>query len=172
MTTPNRQYHNLGLVVAMGKNGEIGYKNNLIWRIREDLDFFKNTTMGSYMIMGRNTYNSMPKNLEGRKYIVLSRDNNFTLDQPKIVYHVIDEVLSRIEQEQNSKFFVVGGGMIYKTFLPYLSTMYITQIEDTFSLADTYFPQFNENEWTKITDNLKQSEEGINYRHTVLVKKR
>lgn len=172
MTTQNRQYHNLGLVVAMGKNGEIGYKNNLIWRIREDLDFFKNTTMGSYMIMGRNTYNSMPKNLEGRKYIVLSRDSNFTLDQPKIVYHVIDEVLSRITQEQNSKFFVVGGGMIYKAFLPYLSTMHITQIEDTFSIADTYFPQFNENEWTKITGDLKQSEEGINYRHTVLVKKR
>ncbi len=172
MTLQNRKYHNIELVVAMGKNGEIGYKNDLIWRIKEDLDFFKNTTMGSFMIMGRNTYNSMPKNLEGRKYIVLSRDSNFTLESPKIVYHSIDEVLSRVTQDQNSKFFVVGGGTIYKAFLPYLSTMYITQIEDTFPNADTYFPEFNENEWNQITGNLKQSEEGIKYRHIVLVKKR
>ena len=63
---------NLGLIVAIGKNREIGYQNKLIWRIKEDLDFFKNITMNSYIIMGRTTYESLPKNLSGRKYIILS----------------------------------------------------------------------------------------------------
>ncbi len=172
MSQCNRPYSNMGLVVAMGKNGEIGYKNGLIWTIKEDLNFFKNTTMNSYMIMGKNTYFSMPKNLEGRKYIVLSRDHNFILESSKVVHHNINETLSLVAKNKDSMFFVVGGGMIYKLFLPYLSIMYITQIEASYPSADTYFPQFDRDEWNQIVGDLKQSEDGIHYRHTVLVKKK
>lgn len=171
MILQNREHPNLGLIVAMGKNGEIGYQNDLIWRIKEDLTFFKNTTMDSYIIMGRKTYDSMPKNLKGRKYIVLSRDHNFVLDSPKIVHHTVDETLSFVDRDKDSKFLVVGGGAIYNLFLPYVSFMHITQIEDTFEKADTYFSSFNEEEWDKEFGEVMQSEDKINYRHTLLIRK-
>ncbi len=72
----NNVRNNLDLIVAKGKNNEIGYKKDLIWRIKEDLLFFKDVTMNSYIIMGRNTYESMPKKLPGRKYIILSKNEN------------------------------------------------------------------------------------------------
>ena len=112
MALQNNKYPNLGLIVAMGQKGEIGYQNDLFWRIKEDLTFFKNTTMDSYIIMGRNTYDSMPKNLKGRSYIVLSRDNKFNLESPKIVHRNVNETLSFISHEKDSKFWVVGGGII------------------------------------------------------------
>lgn len=171
MTLQNNEYPNLGLIVAMGQNDEIGYQNDLIWRIKEDLTFFKNTTMDSYIIMGRKTYDSMPKNLKGRRYIVLSRDNNFVLDSPKIVHHNVDETLSFVSQAKDSKFLVVGGGAIYNLFLPYVSFMHITQIEDTFEKADTYFSSFDKEEWNSQFGDRMQSEDGINYCHTLLVRK-
>lgn len=67
---------NLSLIAAIGQNMELGYQNDLIWRIKEDLQFFKEKTMGTYIIMGRKTYESLPKNLPGRKYIVLTSDKN------------------------------------------------------------------------------------------------
>lgn len=167
----NKIYPNLGLVVAMGKNREIGYQNGLIWRIKEDLTFFKNTTMHSYIILGRKTYDSMPKNLTGRKYIVLSRDTNFRLESSKIVHHHQDETLSFIEKEKDSSFYVIGGGAIYQSFLPYVSLMHITEIDDSMEDADTYFPTFQEEEWKKEMGDEMTSEEGISYRHTVLVRK-
>lgn len=171
MTLQNKEYSNLGLIVAMGQNGEIGCQNDLIWRIKEDLTFFKNTTMDSYIIMGRKTYDSMPKNLKGRRYIVLSRDNNFVLDSPKIVHHNVDETLSFVSQDKDSRFLVVGGGAIYNLFLPYVSFMHITQIKDSFEKADTYFPSLNKEEWNQQLGENMQSEDGINYRHTVLIRK-
>lgn len=171
MALQNNKYPNLGLIVAMGQNGEIGYQNDLIWRIKEDLTFFKNTTMDSYIIMGRNTYDSMPKNLKGRSYIVLSRDNKFNLESPKIVHRNVNETLSFISHEKDSKFWVVGGGIIYNLFLPYITTMYITQIEDSYPKADTFFQKFNVDEWKREFGELECSENNINYRHTILIKK-
>lgn len=171
MTLQNREYPNLGLIVAMGQNGEIGYQNDLIWRIKEDLTFFKNTTMDSYIIMGRNTYDSMPKNLNGRRYIVLSRNNNFVLDSSKILHRNIDETLSFVSHEKDSKFWIVGGGAIYNLFLPYITIMHITQIEDCYPKADTFFPKFNMDEWQQEFGEMQCSENNINYRHTVLIKK-
>lgn len=173
MTKLNKKYSNLGLIVATGQNREIGYQNELIWRIKEDLDFFKKITMNSYIIMGRNTYESMPKNLKGRNYIVLSRDENFILETPKIVHRNIDETLALASQDNNSKFWVVGGGIIYANFLPYVETMHITRIGDTYPEADTFFPEFNKDEWSEeVSDNLQYQENNLEYKHTVYLRKK
>lgn len=161
------RYENLGLIVAMGRNREIGYNNDLIWRIKEDLDYFKTTTMGSYMIMGRKTYDSMPKNLPGRKYIVLSRSGDLILDSSKILHRSVEETLDFVSKSGALKFYVVGGSTIYKEFLPYVSHMHITEIDDEFSLADTYFPPFKEEEWLVSYGKTKDTQDNLRYRHTL-----
>ncbi len=165
-----KNYDNLGLIVAMGKNREIGYKNNLIWSIKEDLLFFKKVTMDSYIIMGKNTYESMPKNLKGRTYIVLSRNKDFTLEPPKIVHRSIDETLLFIDKNKKEKFWVVGGGIIYQEFLPFVSKMHITKINDSFMGADAFFPAYNSEDWYE-QDSDMLYEENISYKHVLLKRK-
>lgn len=166
-----KNFKNLGLIVATGQNREIGYQNDLIWRIKEDLDYFRKVTMGSYIIMGRNTYESMPKNLSGRRYIVLSRDRNLVLDSKKILNRSVKESLEFIVSKKSEKFFVVGGSAIYKEFLPYINFMHITEIEQSFSLADAYFPDYDENDFTTLEDSGFMMEGNIEYRHKLLLKK-
>ena len=168
-----KEYANLGLIVAVGESKEIGSKNNLIWRIKEDLDFFKNVTMDSYIIMGRKTYESIPKNLLGRKYIVLSQDKYFNLETPKIINRSIDETLEFVSEKKESNFWVIGGGIIYAKFLPYVFSMHITKIHNINSEADTFFPEFNENEWQENRgEELYCPENNVNYRHTLYLKKK
>lgn len=172
MLAQKNKFKNLGLIVAMGENGEIGSNNNLIWKIKEDLNFFKNVTMDSYIIMGRNTYNSMPKNLRGRNYIVLSKNENFNLDAPKLVYRSVEETLKFISQKPASKFWVVGGGAIYEAFLPFINIMHITQIKDSYSNADTFFPDYNVDDWYQNIGEELCSENNIRYRHMLLQRKK
>ncbi len=170
MEQESKIYENLNLIVAIGMQNEIGYQNSLIWRIKEDLQYFKETTMNSYLIMGRNTYESMPKNLKGRNYIVLSTNPSFTLEPPKIVTRSVSETLAIVSSLSDSIFFITGGSSIYNLFLPYVSTMHITEIEDTFKKADTYFPDYHQEDWQQ--DSIeKKTENSLNYKRLVLTRK-
>lgn len=172
MMEKNKQYPNMGLIVATAQNREIGYKKELIYRIKEDLEFFKQITMDSYLIMGRNTYECMPKSLPRRRYIVLSRDEKFNLEPPKIVHRNLEETLTFVSQEKESTFWVVGGAIIYKKFLPYIDKMYITEIFSKYPDADTFFPEFNKDEWYKnCGEELYCSENNVNYRHVLYLRK-
>lgn len=165
-------YNNLGLIVAVGQNNEIGYNNDLIWKIKEDLTFFKNVTMNSYIIMGKKTYDSMPKKLSGRTFIVLSKNQNFTLESSGYLHREVEETLSFITKKNEDYFWVIGGAMIYKQFLPYVNVMHMTKIEQTFSAADTFFPELNSNEWNLKCGEKLNSPEGIVYSHNILTRKK
>lgn len=164
-------YDNLGLVVARGLNGEIGSQNKLIWRIKEDLNFFKQITMNSYIIMGRKTYESMPKNLIGRKYIILSRDNTFSTDASKIICRGVEDTLFLVSLYPEENFWVIGGGEIYRQFLPYVSCMHITEIFAS-KMADVFFPTFSEENFERNDGKVLISEQNISYCHSVLIRKK
>lgn len=136
---------NLSLIAAVGENYELGLDNHLIWKIPEDLRFYKKMTVGKNIIMGRKTLDSMPlKALEKRTPIVISRqqlEEHTSLD----VYHDIKKLIEDIEQS-DKQYMVVGGASIYELFLPYVDTMYLTEIKRSF-IADTFFPYFNIDEW-------------------------
>ena len=136
---------NLELIAAIGKNNELGCNNDLIWHIKQDMQSFKSITMNKSMIMGMNTYNSMPKNLAGRKYIVLTR-KDITIPNVKI-YHSKDSLLDDIK-DKNDGYIVIGGAQIYNLFINDVEIMYLTKIDDTCK-ADVYFPEFNEEEFDK-----------------------
>ncbi len=168
----HKQYSNMGLIVATAQNREIGYKKTLLCRIKEDLEFFKKITMDSYIIMGKNTYESMPKNLPRRKYIVLSRDEEFNLETPKIVHRSLEETLAFVSKERKSTFWVVGGGIVYTNFLPYVDAMHITEICEAYPDADTFFPKFNKDEWYENAgEKLYCSENDVNYKHVLYLKR-
>ncbi len=147
----------ISIIAAIGKNYELGKDNDLIWRIKDDLVNFKKITMGKKVVMGENTYRSLPKQLEGREYIVLSHklkniDNGLVFND----FSKLLEYLKNLDDE----IMIIGGASIYKLFLPYAERLYLTEINAS-AMADVYFPKFDldkyeiEKEETKQTGDLK-----------------
>lgn len=139
--------NNLSLIAAIGPNKELGYNNKLLWHIKDDLAFYKEMSMGKNIIMGRLTLDSMPKTaLVGRKPIVLTKNIISSTEMIKY-FNDLDKLLQVINVSKE-EFMVIGGASIYRQFLPFVDTMYLTHIEDkNTNLADCYFPSFDVNEW-------------------------
>lgn len=107
----------ISIIAAIGKNRELGRGNDLIWHIKEDLKNFKNLTMGKYIVMGKNTYESLPKHLEGRKYIVLS--SSLSEIENGLLFNDFNKLLVFIK-DVDEEVIIIGGASIYKLFLPLL----------------------------------------------------
>ena len=133
----------ISIIAAVGKNNEIGKNNDLIWHIKEDLQNFKNLTMNKYIVMGANTYASLPKRLEGRKYIVLSK--HLEKIENGLVFNNFDNLLEFVNK-QNEEVMIIGGFSIYKLFILYADRLYLTEIDDAKD-ADTYFPDFDKSKY-------------------------
>ena len=155
------------IIAAIGKNNELGKDNDLIWHLKEDMKFFKETTMGHPVVMGRKTFESLPKVLPGRTNIVLSRSNNFP--EEVLVFKNIDE-LNDYYKNNNEEIFIIGGASIYNKFINLSDKLYLTLIDDECKDADTYFPSFDENDYYK--EILSEvHEEDICYKHVLYKRK-
>lgn len=135
----------ISMIAAVGKNLELGKNNDLIWHFKEDMKFFKETTMGHTVIMGRKTFESLPKALPGRKNIVISSNPDYIANGAKTVTSINDA----LKFAENDDVFIIGGGRIYKEFLPYADNLYLTEINAECKDADTYFPEFNKCNYIK-----------------------
>ena len=160
---------NLSLIAAIGKNKELGLDNHLLWHIPEDLAFYKKMTYGKNVIVGRNTLFSMPsKAFEGRVAYVLSPDDldvSFDVNS----FDSIDRLLEYIKDSEG-EFMVIGGASIYKQFLPYVDTMYLTEVDEYFN-ADTFFPEIDLNDWeVELLGEYSYNE--LNYTRNKYVRKR
>lgn len=113
------------LVVARATNGVIGRDGGLPWRISADLKHFKKVTMGSTMIMGRRTFDSLPNVLPGRRHIVLTRDRNWSAPGAEVA-HSVDEALSMARGEPVS---IIGGAEIFELFLPNANRLELTEVQ-------------------------------------------
>lgn len=155
----------ISIIAAVGKNNELGKNNDLIWHLPNDLKFFKEVTMGKPILMGYNTYLSLPKLLPGRKHIVLSFDD-VSLPDGVELFKNINAALDYIKKYD--EVFVIGGASIYKEFIKYADNIYLTEINDT-SDADVYFPTFDKNKYKRevIKEN---SDNGIKYEHVLYTK--
>lgn len=133
------------MIAAVGKNNELGKNNDLIWHFKEDMQFFKKTTLGATVIMGRKTFESLPKALPKRRNIVISKNIDFKAEGAEVV----DSIEKAIELTKEDKAFIIGGASIYKAFLPYAKAIYLTEIEAICEAADTYFPSFNKSDYSR-----------------------
>lgn len=125
----------VNLIVAIGKDGAIGKEGDLIWKIPEDLKRFKALTMGHPVIMGRKTWESLPKRpLPGRRNIILSRRKDFNAEGGEVV----SSVKEALEMTSGEDPFVIGGAEIYKAFLPLSERLYLTVVDSECPEADAF----------------------------------
>lgn len=156
----------ISMIAAIGKNLELGKNNDLIWHFKEDMKFFKETTTGSTVLMGRKTFESLPKALPNRRNVVITQNPDYVAEGAEVVTS-IDEAL---ELTKNDNVFVIGGGRIYTELLPYSDKLYLTEIDANCDDADTFFPAFNREEYTaeQLTDfNI----DGVSFKHILYTKK-
>jgi len=135
----------LNAIVAYDINRTIGSDQQIPWRLPADLKHFKKVTMSHPIIMGRKTHESIGRPLPGRRNIVLSRDKDYFVPGCEIV-HSIDQALAAVNDEDA---FVIGGGQIYRSFLPKVDKIYVTEVEADLD-GDTTFPELKSSDWKKI----------------------
>jgi dihydrofolate reductase len=132
-------------VVAMADNGVIGRDGRLPWRLRSDMHHFRAVTMGKPMIMGRRTFESLPRLLDGRRHIVLTRDPAWSADGAEVV-HTVEEALEAVEGVPEAV--VIGGADVYRLFLPCADKVWLTEVHCE-PEGDTSLPPFAEG-WREV----------------------
>lgn len=132
----------ISIVVAAAEDHAIGAGNALLWKLPNDMKFFKNTTWGMPVIMGRKTFESMSsKPLNGRLNIVISRQDNWAEEQEGLMFAKSLEHAIELSKDADCKeAFVIGGGEIYRQVLPITDRIYLTRVHTNCPTADTFFP--------------------------------
>lgn len=158
---------NLCLIAAIGKNRELGYKGDLVWHLKDDLKFFRETTLGHTVVMGGRTWESLPNGaLKDRENLILSRTLTEAKDA-KIFSNQssLDQYLAQLDDT----IFIIGGASLYGTYLPIARSLYLTEIEDS-RPADVYFPEFDPADFSRTVLNTGE-EKGIKYQMVVYERK-
>ena len=148
----------ISIIAAIGKNNELGKNNQLLFHIKEDMQFFRTKTEDHKVIMGHKTWDSLPGKLKNRENIVLSRHN---FPGPDQIIHDQAEIIAKY-QDSAEEVFIIGGGAVYMQFLPYANDLYLTEVDAKASDATTFFPEFDRDKYDKII--LKSgTENGLKY---------
>lgn len=156
----------ISLIAAVGNNNELGLDNHLIFNIPGDLKFFRNTTLGKTVIMGRKTYESIGKPLPKRINIVVS--NSLKETDGITIINSFEEVLEKYLNSEE-EVFIIGGESLYNYFINYAQNIYLTKVYAN-AVADKYFPSFDENNYnqTLLGEN---KENNLEYKHILYRRK-
>jgi dihydrofolate reductase len=160
----------ISIIVAVSDDWGIGRDNELLWHIPEDLKRFRKLTMGKCIIMGKRTWESLPKKpLPGRKNIVLTDVPGECIDCSVTAYSVEDAM---DKCDKGDEAFIIGGGSVYRQFLPLADRLYITHVHRK-SPADVYFPEIDPDEWEIIEseESVSADDERIPYTYAVYRRK-
>jgi dihydrofolate reductase len=133
----------ISLIVAMARHRVIGLNNQMPWHLSADLKKFKQITLGSPILMGRKTFESIGRPLPGRTNIVISRNPDYQ-QAGCLVFNCLEDALAACQHEP--EVFVIGGSALYTALLPLADTLYLTEIKQAFS-GDTFFPDINSADW-------------------------
>lgn len=136
------------IMVARSDNGVIGKDNDLVWHMPADLKYFKETTTGHYVLMGRRTYESVNKPLPGRLNIIVTRQPDY-YREGCIVVHDVEEAFALGEQHGQQELFILGGSQIYDITMDRADRIYLTEIKATFE-GDSYFPEIDYDQWREV----------------------
>ncbi|MBP3762745.1 MAG: dihydrofolate reductase [Bacteroidales bacterium] len=152
MIDPNPR-PNLSLIVAMAENRAIGKDNDLLWHLSGDLRRFKQLTTGHPVVMGRRTWESLPKRpLPGRQNIVMTQNPGFAAEGATVV-HSINGLFHTLK-DCDDEAFVMGGAAIYKALLPFCNRLYVTEVYRDYD-ADVYFPAIDRSEFTLVRQSVR-----------------
>lgn len=135
-------------IVAVARNGAIGKDNNLLWHIPADLKRFKALTGGHTVLMGRRTYDSLPKKpLPNRKHLILTSDALYPVPEGGLRLAGVAECQAYFAANPGEDIFIIGGGRVYGQLLPYAERLYLTEVRADFE-ADTFFPEIDPAQWS------------------------
>ncbi|MCD1259351.1 dihydrofolate reductase [Paenibacillus athensensis] len=157
-------------IVAMDRSGAIGRENRLPWHLPADLQFFKRTTMGHPIVMGRKTYESIGKPLPGRRNLILTRSTEFAAVGCETVQSVA-EAEERVGAA--AELFVIGGAEVFHAAYPQADKLILTRIDHEFE-ADTYFSELNLDDWTLVSEEpgIRDARNPYDYRFLIYERKR
>ncbi len=155
----------ISIIVAVAENNAIGKGNKLLWHISDDLKRFKRLTTGHPVVMGKKTYESLPvKPLPNRTNVVISDIEGELIKGCEMAYS-IEEAIEKCPDNEES--FIIGGGSVYRQFMPFADKLYITKVHKAFD-ADTFFPEINENEWQLIERKETEPDENNDFNFSYL----
>lgn len=156
----------ISLIAAVAKNHAIGKDGQLLWHLPEDMRYFRETTRGKPVIMGRRTWESLPDSfrpLPGRKNIVISRNPLYDAAGATLVGSLEDAIR---QTEENEEVFVIGGADIYRQALPLAHRLYLTEVAQEFE-ADAFFPECSASEWKEVSRSEQKSKSGLEFSFAV-----
>lgn len=154
------------IIAAIGKNKELGSQGDLVFHIKEDMKYFRDTTKDHKIVMGRKTWESLPGKLPNRENIVISRH---PVDNADATITDLTEFIAQ-NKDTDEEIFIIGGGMVYSTFLDHAKNLYLTEIDASAPAADTFFPDFDKSKYDK-TIIKKGSENDLTYAFAKYTKK-
>lgn len=144
-------------IVAISTNRAIGKDNDLVCHLPADMKFFRQTTTGHHIIMGRKNYESIGRPLPKRTNVIISRNPSYKA-QGCITVSSIEEALDLAKKNGEDEAFIIGGGQIYKQSLNLTDTIYLTQVHTKLD-GDTFYPDLEETEWEKISEEYHSKDE-------------
>ncbi|MGQ0442208.1 MAG: dihydrofolate reductase [Methylophilaceae bacterium] len=147
----------LSIIVAIAKNGVIGFNNSLPWHLPEDLKRFKALTTGHHIIMGRKTYESLGCLLPNRITVIVTRNKNYTVEGA-LIAHSLKDAIQLCKNDDEA--FIIGGAELYQQALKSVHQLYITEV-DLDVPGDTFFPQLNSHEWQETARSQHVSKSGL-----------
>ena len=159
----------ISIIVAVAENYAIGKDNDLLWHISEDLKRFKKITSGHKIIMGKNTFLSLPiRPLPNRTSIVITDDPTDSYEGCIMAFS-IEDAMSKCDESEEC--FIIGGGSIYKQFMPLADKLYITRVKRSYE-ADIFFPEIDEDEWKLIDEeeHIDEANDGLAFAFQVYVR--
>jgi dihydrofolate reductase len=160
----------ISIIVAISEDYGIGFRNGLLWHIPEDLKRFKKLTLGHTVIMGKKTWESLPKKpLPGRKNVVITDDPHEVFKQAVTAYS-IEDALDKCRNED--EIFIIGGGSVYRQFMPLAERLYITRVHKK-ARADIFFPIIDPDVWEPVEkeEYLKGGNDDVPYSYIVYGRK-
>lgn len=132
------------LIACIGKNRELGNQGQLVFHLKDDMKFFRDTTTNHSVVMGRKTWDSLPAKLKDRQNLVITSHD---FSGPDTIIHDPEEFIAK-HQDTSEEIFIIGGASIYSMFLPYAHNLYLTEV-DASADADVYFPEFDKTKYSQ-----------------------
>ena len=158
----------ISAIAAIGENRELGKDNQLLWRIPEDSKYFKETTTGHVVIMGRKTYESMMRLLPNRTNIIVTRDIHYDI-KGAVMASSLENAIQKAKKIEKEEIFVIGGGQIYQKSLLFVDRLYLTLVHASFPDATAFFPEYSD--FSKVVSSRESKNEDYSYTFIVLERK-
>ncbi|RYZ51413.1 MAG: dihydrofolate reductase [Sphingobacteriales bacterium] len=156
----------ISAIVALAEDNAIGKDNQLPWHLPDDLKFFKRTTMGKPVLMGRKTFESLGRPLPGRLNLVVSGQKELNLPDGVLLFNTLEDGIERLEAEDSEEVFIIGGGTIFSETMNTIDRLYITRVHTTVPGATAFFPEVDHTHWKLVWEEFHPADEKHAYSFT------